>query len=209
MSETAQTLVEAGLRKIGAIATGETPTTDELADGLEALKLMLRHWSAKNIRLHFWTIESFAPTGAESYTIGPTGDWVTTYRPVTIRRIYTKDDVGNESEVNFKYDPLLTNGVIYISKYVTDTVYVESLKQLLEPATIGASILLPDEYQEAIVYGLAVRLAPEYGKAVSKDIAALALGSLNDLETRNFTEQINTVRPEILRVTQRYDIDGG
>jgi hypothetical protein len=51
MSETAQTLIKAALRTIGAIAMGETPTADEMTEGLEALKFMLRHWSNKNIIL--------------------------------------------------------------------------------------------------------------------------------------------------------------
>jgi len=32
---------------------------------------------------------------------------------------------------------------------------------------------------------------------------------MNDLEIKNFAEQINSVRPEIIRMTNRYNIDAG
>ena len=74
MSETAQTLIKAALRSIGAIATGETPTAAEMADGLESMKLMFRSWSAKNIRLYYTKQETLTMGGASSYTIGSGGD---------------------------------------------------------------------------------------------------------------------------------------
>lgn len=207
MAETARTLIDMALKEIGAIAVGETPTAAEEQDGLKKLQVMLRHWSAKNIRIHFITEESFAASGAESYTIGPTGVWVTTYRPVTITRVYLKDSVGNQTNINFAYNPLMTNGVIYISKEISETVYVESLKQLLEPTLITSNILLPDEYQEAIVYGLAIRFCPEYGKEPSPTIIGLAQGGLNDLETRNFAERIQPVAVDVIKLSKKYDIN--
>lgn len=207
MAETARTLIDMALKEIGAIAIGETPTAAEEQDGLKKMQVMLRHWSAKNIRVHFITEGNFTPTGAESYTIGPTGVWVTTYRPVTITRAYTKDSVGNQTNINFAYNPLMTNGVVYISKYITDTVYLEYLVQLLEPALITANVLLPDEYQEAIIYGLAVRFAPGYGKPLSPEIVALAQGGLKDLETRNFAERIQPVAVDVIKLSKKYNIN--
>ena len=55
MAETARTLIDMALKEIGAIAIGETPTADEEQDGLKKLQIMLRHWSSKNIRIHFIT----------------------------------------------------------------------------------------------------------------------------------------------------------
>ncbi len=189
MAETARTLIDMALKEIGAIAIGETPTADEEQDGLKKLQIMFRHWSAKNIRLHFITEGNFTPTGAESYTIGPTGVWVTTYRPVTITKAYIKDSVGNQTNIGFSYNPLMTNGIIYISKYITDTVYLEYLVQLLEPVLITANVLLPDEYQEAIIYGLAIRLASGYGKSLSPEIIGLAKGAfeVGESDIRFFT----------------------
>ncbi len=207
MAETARTLIDKALKSIGAIAVGETPTADEENDGLKTIQIMLRHWSAKNIRIHYIKEENFVATGVESYTIGPTGVWVSTYRPVTITRMYIKDSVGNQTNINFSYNPLMTNGIVYISKDISEVVYVEYLSQLLEPAVITANFILPDEYQEAIVYGLAVRLAPEYGKAVSPEIVALAQGALQDLETRNFAERVQPVAVDVIKLSKKYDIN--
>ena len=60
MSETAQTLIKAALRVVGAYASGETPEASMTNDGFEALKLMLRNWSAKNIRLYYTKTDTSA-----------------------------------------------------------------------------------------------------------------------------------------------------
>src|SRR5512147_1496952 len=90
MSETAATLIKSSLRVIGAFAPGETPPNHEIQDGLQAMKSMLRSWSARNLRLYFTTQESHALTGAAFYTIGTGGDW-NTVRPVSIRSAYVRD----------------------------------------------------------------------------------------------------------------------
>ena len=74
MSMTAQELIKAAMRLINATADGETPTASEMADGLEALKIMLRSWSSDNLMIYFIEQETLTLTGASSYTIGSGGD---------------------------------------------------------------------------------------------------------------------------------------
>ena len=229
MSETAQTLIKGALRAIQAIATGETPTNDELQDGLEAMKIMLRHWSAKNIRIYYVKQDTITLTGATSYTIGSGGD-VNTVRPVSIRGAYVRDSGGVDrvlkiideawyrglvlkslsSTVEYLYyNPDYPLGIIYVYPTGGVTIYLDSLKPLTDPTSITSSIAFPPEYDEAIKYGLAVRLAPEYGKEPPQIVIALAQSGLNDIETRNFAQQINATRLELLRLSGRYNIDEG
>ncbi len=224
MSETAQTLVEGALRVIGVIATGEDPTADELADGLEAMKFMLRHWSDLNIRLYYTKQDTHVLTGVASYTIGPAGT-INTVRPVSIRGARVDDDVMKIiDEATYRricspsvsgtpnylwYSPEFPLGKIYIYPLGSGTLYLDSLKPLTDPTLITESIEFPPGYDEVIKFNLAIRLAPEYGKEPSATVISLALSGLRDMETRNFAEQVVSVRPEIIRLATHYNIDEG
>jgi hypothetical protein len=230
MSETAQTLIKAALRSIGVIATGETPTADELNDGLEALKFMLRRWSANKLRLYYTKQDTVAlAAGTASYTIG-SGGTCDTVRPVQIRGGFVRDSSGVDHEVviideakyrrlglktvtataNYLwYSPEYPLGKIYVYPTGSGTLYLDSLKPLTDPAAITTSIAFPPEYDEAIKYGLAVRMAPEYGKDPSSVVVALANNALNDVENLNFSMQINSFRPEIIKLATHYNIDAG
>ncbi len=230
MSETALTIIKAAMRVVGVLASGETPTADESADGLEAMKFMFRHWSSKNIRLYFVTKDTLTLTGASSYTIG-TGGTINTLRPTSIRgAIFRQSDIDYPMEIidedkyrrfsmkSFAGDP----GYIWYSPEYplgkvypwpiggSGTIYLDSMKPLVDPTAITSSISFPPEYDEAIKYQLAVRLAAEYGRTLPQEVVALAATCLDDIESRNFASQINSVRPEVIRLAQgRYNIDGG
>ena len=213
MSETAQTLINAAFRVIGVIASGETATTQELADGLEALKIMLRHWSDKNIRLYFISQNTITLNGAASYTIGSGGVCDTT-RPEDIKGGYVRDSSGIDSlieiideakyrSVSLKslsgtaqylwYNPDFPLGLLYFWPLGSGTAYLDSLKPLSEPSLLSSSIQFPPAYDEAIKWNLALRFCPEYGKEPSPLVIAFALSALNDIESKNFNAQINAI----------------
>ncbi|MFH2076316.1 MAG: hypothetical protein ABIJ57_13385 [Pseudomonadota bacterium] len=229
MSETAQTLIKAALRSIGVIATGEAPTTDEYADSLESLKFMLRHWQARNMRIYYTKQDTLALTGAASYTIGSGGD-CNTVRPASIRGAYVRDsnsfdhpvkiiDEDKYRSLRLKnisgtveyiwYSPEYPLGKIYTFPTGGSALYIDSLKPLTEPGAITSDVGFPPEYDEAVKWGLAVRLGPEFGRPLSAEIVALAKTALDDIEMRNFAEQINAARPELIRLSSRYNIDEG
>lgn len=229
MSETAQTLVRAALRVIGVTAQGETPEAADEQDGLQALKFMLRHWSDKNIRLYRMTQDTVALSSATSYSIG-SGGAVNTVRPSAIKGGYVKDSNGFDfpitiiDEAKYRrisvkslagtaeylwYNPVFPLGLLYFWPIGGGTAYIDSLKPLGEPANITANVEFPPGYDEAIKWNLALRLAPEYGKEPSALIFSMAMSALNDIETRNFSEQINAAELEIIRYLRRFNIDEG
>jgi len=226
MSETARTLIESSLRVLGVYAAGETVSNDDLEAGLESLIFMLRHWSAKNIRLYYTKQDTVTLTGAASYTIGSGGD-CDTVKPVSIRgarmdgdtvpmRIIDEDQyrrlkaAGISGAVEYLwYSPEYPLGKLYPLPAGSGTMYLDSLKPLTEPTLITSSIAFPPEYDEAIKYNLAVRLADEYGRMPSAMTLALARDGLEDVETRNFAEQVNAANLEVLQLSTRYNIDAG
>lgn len=68
-------VIEGAMRALNLLATGESATTAELADGREALNMLIKAWQAKDIGL--WLNQEatlFLEYGETSYTLGPSGD---------------------------------------------------------------------------------------------------------------------------------------
>lgn len=229
MSETAQTLIESAFRTVGVLAVGETLPANDAAIGLQNMKFMFRHWSAKNIRLYCTTQDTLTLTSSASYTWG-TGGNITTARPSSIRGAYVKDSNGFDNilkiveekfyrEIAIKtltgtalylwYSPEYPLAKIYLYPLSSGTLYIDSLKALSDPSALSSSVSFPPEYDEAIKYGLAIRLGAEYGRPIAPEVVALAKASMEDLEIKNFAEQINAVRPEIISIANRYNINEG
>jgi len=224
MSETARTLIQDALREINVTASGETPSAAEMADGLRALQFMLENWSAKDLRLYYTKQESLSMDGSASYTIGSGGD-LDTVRPASIRGAWTSDwplkiiDEGQYRQVrmisasgaiieSLWYSPEYPLGKLYPWPLGGSMLYLDSLKPLTAPTTLTTSVAFPPEYNDAIKYNLAVRLAPQFGKEPSSTVAALAASTLNALESRNFAWQIDAVIPEVIKLSHaKYRID--
>lgn len=85
-------VVTAALRMLGAVASGQAPTADELADGGEVLNLMLKAWQADGLQLFTLTSKSVTPVqGQYKYTIGAGGDIdLTTHRPEEIFSLHRR-----------------------------------------------------------------------------------------------------------------------
>ena len=68
-------IIDDAMRKLGVIASGETPTSAERQDGLEALQLMLRSWSAEKINTFVSVAETKTLVASTYlYTWGSGGD---------------------------------------------------------------------------------------------------------------------------------------
>jgi len=80
---TASELIHSSMRLIGAIAAGEALETAELDDALVTLNQMLASWSTERVTVYEIRMDSFAMTGAQSYTMGPAGVFVAA-RPTQI-----------------------------------------------------------------------------------------------------------------------------
>lgn len=219
MSDYAYNYIKAAMRLIGSLASGETPTADEYTDCLSALNGMLNSWSGNNINLHKVTIDTLTLTGANSYTIG-TGATLNTARPAAILGAYldSKDNPYKllteaeyrDDKYGLWYNPDYSTGfgMIYINPADTGTLYLHSLKPFTNFAVYTDYLYVPPEYDDAIKYNLAIRISPEFGKPIQQDLLYMAKETLNTVQTRNFAEKINTVKPEVISLAgYRYDIN--
>ena len=200
-------IIKRSLRLIGAIAGGETPSSTEQADALEALNAMLDSWRTESLAVYALRDETLSLTGAASYTIGSGGNLNTT-RPVKIESAYERaSDTDypvkiasaaawyalaskSTSSTNVAewlyYEPAYPLGTLYLyPKPTTGVLHLVTWVPLTSYAA-SDSVALPPGYQDAITYHLALRLAPEFGRPVTPELAALAKAAKDNIQRVNF-----------------------
>lgn len=230
---TVRTLIRASLRKIGVLATGQTPTHSEEQDAFDDLKRMLEVWSTKQIYVYASAEDNFAlVAGTSSYTMGTAGTASAT-RAKKIHNAFVRDsgnydypvEIISENKYNaipdkttrgrpywLFYDPKYPLGYIYL--YPTpdsaDTAYIESLQLLAALPLVTTTVSLPGEYEEAIVSNLAIRLHTEYPDVpVSPALVAMANASLDSIIELNAANQVEIVPldPGVTGNGRRYNIN--
>lgn len=186
---TGQDLVNAALKQIGVIASGETPSTDESNDAFERLNNLIASWSAQALPIFNITKSTIPLTGAASYNVTP--------RPVKIRaakvtisgfesefEIVTADEFADPTRygVVFSDGGFPTTAVTLRPSPTTGSLDLFTLVPIDVIGSLGASINLPPGYERALVMNLAVEVAPQYGVPVSEVMIGLANDSKNSIQ---------------------------
>ena len=227
----AQTIIDRALRLIGAIASGESPTTDEGTDALTALNAMIDSW--RNDRLMVYALSestlTLTPTDA-SYTIG-TGGNINTTRPVKIESVFCRagsvdfpvevidkaryDAIPDKTTTSdipefLYYDSAVTTGNINLWPVpsTANVLHVTMWTVLSTLAAVGTTVTLPPGYERALAYNLAIEVAPEYEKTVSQEVAKIARESLAALKKIN-SRQIIAYSELSINGNRRGDIYAG
>lgn len=209
---TANQIIDDALKKIGVWETGRSATAEEAADGLRALNLLIDSWSNENLMLFQFVQRTKALTaGDATYTIGSSGD-IDTTRPVRIHTAFIRDasnddspleivntddfskiplkSVGNAYPVVLHYRPAypLATITLYPEPSTGLTLYLECWDQITQFTALTTSASLPPGYERALIYNLAVELAPEYGVAVPQEVMRAASDSKSRIKDVNDTE---------------------
>ena len=220
MSMVVLDVLKASLKKIGQLESGRDILSVRQADALLDLQMMLRSWAQKQILVFASTKESFSLVATQaSYTWGSSGN-ITTTRPHRLLGGFVKDSGNTDHPVKIiserEYRELsskATSGrpdsmflhplfpLAYLYVYPTpdtgEVFYIDSLKPFTETSSFAAvtdEIDFPPNYEEAIVYNLAVRLAPEYEVSVSSEVVVIAKESYDSLIVLNSSNQVESIR---------------
>lgn len=210
----ATALITSSLRTINAIASGETPTPEELTDALSQLNDLLENWSTQSLAVYMSQMETFATVaGTAAYTIGPTGTWVTT-RPVfidgdgicTFQGVdFPVEKIGQEqyNSIGLKtiqqpivesylYQNDFPNGRVFLYPTPSQIVSIglNTQRVLSSVPTIATVLSLPPGYLLAIRYNLAVLLAPDYRKAVTPTVQSIATSSFAAIKRANKQKRV-------------------
>lgn len=217
---TARDLIKSSMRLATILASGESPTGDELNDGLKVLNDLLENWSTE--RLTVWSRDnaSFATSvGVETYTIGTGATW-NTDRPIRIAATCYMRVNGTDFPMSqwgqAEYDQVAvksTGGIPERFLYVNDyplgsvTLYpvpsqamtaVLSIDRVLTfPLTLATVLAYPPGYEKALRFALAANLAPEFGIVLPADVAAIARSCKADIKRANKVRVLSAFDPAL------------
>lgn len=201
MSYLASDLINGAFRKIGVLAAGELPNTDESTDALETLNALMESWSAEQATVYqILNYQNYLTAATAAYTIG-TGATFNTSRPLKIESagIITPDGLRHEMKLvgvgdwgkieektltgklpkvlyNDNAFPLATLNVWPIPNAAggAPTLDLYLWQQLQQFVAITDTFSMPPPYFRALTYALAIDLAPEYGSQAQAAAAGLA-----------------------------------
>jgi hypothetical protein len=200
-------LITRALKERKVLGTSETLTNDEAQDGLTSLNAMLKTWSLKRLMVYQILQENFALTAGDGeYTIGAGGNFNTTrpgklstgsfVREGSVDYELTMIDFAEYSKIPIKGTGGTPQVISYDAQYPLarillyplpgsgQTLYLNSLKALQQFTALTTDLAMPPEYEEAIVFNLAMRLA-SYGGEMTPEARAVASESLSALKTTN------------------------
>lgn len=178
-------IITAALRKIGAVAQGASPTTEDLTNGMQALNALVSEYQTFGMPLWKRTQYSLALVASTTtYTIG-IGQSINIAFPLKVLEAVIRDSSGSAQVVNqisrdafnllntgvtgkpvqFTYQPYTNYGILKVWPSPNTAYTMEITYQAPVEGFTSASETpdFPQEWQNALIYGLAALLAPEYG----------------------------------------------
>lgn len=187
-------IITKALQKNGVLVKSEAPAADEAQDGLDALNAMISAWSNDAMMIYARTSDNFPITsGVGTYSIG-TAQTFNTTRPIFIveahvrqnttdyplapisdeayGRIMNKDTQGTPRFINYTNGYPTATIKLWPVPETSYTLYLTSEKELTS-FTLAGTVSLPPGWEQALIYNLAVILAPDYGEAVNQTSLAL------------------------------------
>ena len=200
---TARTLITRAMLKAGILTKSEVPAADEINDGLASLNAMLSSWSTDSLAVRARVIEAFNVSGGVgSYTIG-TGQTFNTTAPSQIIAAVIRwnsydypleiiSDTNYQNFAQWKDSQGLPKFLNYNNAWPTGTITLfpepDTGYQLIITSekdfnnlTLDTDVNLGAGWERAIIYNLAVELAPEYGQDISpamKEMADKSYGAI-------------------------------
>lgn len=185
---TTRDLVEDALRKIGVVAIDDPMTADESAHALRALDRLMKSWQNREYSLWLNATQTLTLTTSASYTLSPVRplrilnarlvrSGIETPMQELTREEY--DDLPLKSATGvpttFYYDRQREASLFYVWPVLAaangETIKIAYEREFEDQTDLTAVPDVPGEWWDAVVYGLAARLADDYGKNVPNVVA--------------------------------------
>lgn len=208
-------IITQSLKKAGVLGVGQTAQAEDTNDAFDDLNDMLAQWQRKRWLVYHLVTISKTSTGAQSYTVGPSGDYNVATRPDRLEAAFLRQIVNSspnqvdyplqiiEARETYNNIALKSLGsfpiyVFYDSGYPLGRVYpwpvpqsaiyevhLTIKAQLSQFTSLVETISLPLEYYAAIKWNLAARLMASYKLPPDPAIIGLAKDSLNVIRGAN------------------------
>tara|TARA_R110000868_G_scaffold63702_1_gene192039 strand:+ start:142 stop:855 length:714 start_codon:yes stop_codon:yes gene_type:complete len=235
MTTSAGDQINGALRLIGQLAEGETPSAATSADALTAMNQMLDSWSAERLSVFSTQDQVFTwPASTKSRTIGPTGDFVGN-RPVLLDDSTYFRDPSNNISFGIKiinqqqYDGIAVKTVtstypqviwlnmdmpnmdMYIYPVPTKALewHFISVTELVEPATLATTLVVPPGYLRCFRFNLACEIAAEFGVEPPPQVQRIAMSSKRNIKRINNPDDVMSMPYSIIATRQRFNVFSG
>lgn len=217
-------IIDGALRALGVLRSGDTSNNDATlqADCLESLNLMLKNW--QNYGIEQWTRETHTISNLSayksSYTIAASGADITNISiperviqayvtpqanmdvevtPISMQEYWqlaNKQATGMPNQVAYNFQN--TQGTLYVWPVPVTNTYSLTIvyhKPYDDFDNITDAPDVPQRWFEALKWGLAVRLAPEFGKPLREEYLLLAKTSLENALDAGYEEASLFIAP--------------
>lgn len=181
-------IINAALRKLAVLSGGSSPEAYEITNAAETLNAMIKSFQVDGMPV--WKMNTYSFTtvaNTPSYTIG-SGQTLNTSAPLKIVQAWRNQGTDSSNvpmnvytnynynllpstttagtPVNLYYQPKAQTGIISLWPTPLDTsntIYIRYQDMYQDMTSASDDIDFPPYWTEALIYGLAWRLAPEYG----------------------------------------------
>lgn len=208
-------IVNSAMTEIGALAGGESPSSNDLAAVLQKLQRLIDSMNARRPMVYNVNFTKFTmPANTSPVTIGPSGIFDVDQRPVDIDSIglfldsgsipvelplnkrdqqwwaaQTIKELTSSLPTDFYYSPDWPLGNIYFWPISTAqyNILLQSRTVLGEYTGFSQNFSLPPGYWDAIVYQLAVSICPMFERPASADLIGLRREAVKAIQVNNIT----------------------
>lgn len=206
-------LISGSLRLIQSLASGESVPASESQDALSALNQMIGSWSTENLLVYSTPREIFPLVAGQSqYFMGIGAVDFNTDKPMDIQAAginvmtqspvlelpleiinleqwsqipikTTQSSIPRRLYCEMTYPQATLN--LWPVPSAANSIVIYSKKQLTQFASINTTLSLPPGYEKTLKYGLAIELAPEYGKQLAPEIGAVYAEAKESIKRQN------------------------
>jgi hypothetical protein len=225
---TALDIITDALQEIGVVDAGGTVEPEDASFCLRKLNVLIQRLSNTRLALPVLTQISVTVTGAETYTIGPSGG-VVAARPLKVVSAIVRDSGGNDSPVDILnavqwgaiykkdidapptdvwYEGTATNGTLHVYPQSAGyTLILDCMTLLTSFASTASTLTLPEGYESMLALSLVDEIAGPYRQPVTPDQRRRLMGAMSAVKRTN-TEPLY-VGIEAALVGDTYQIERG
>ena len=235
MTTSAGDQINGALRLIGQLAEGETPSAATSNDALTAMNQMLDSWSTERLSVYTTQDQVFTwPANTATRSLGPTGNFVGN-RPVQVDDSTYFLDPSNNISFGIKlinqqqYNGIAVKTVtstypqvMFVNMAIPNidmTIYPVPTKalqwhfisvvELVEPATLATTLVVPPGYLRAFRFNLAAEIAAEFGVEPPPQVQRIAMSSKRNIKRINNPDDVMSMPYAIIATRQRFNVFSG